>query len=618
MYLGDISQLRYLIMCVSTLAGTVLVAGCLDKEAVRPQPVRVAQPETVIDYKVELENSPSDKVTRNARRSLLTYRLRKQGAPGLTFLRRRVKHDEKKLIGILHSQGYYSASVTSRIAESPGKVAIVTFAVTPGPLFELAEHTLTLENTGDTAPPTLEAASLGSPVGAPATAAEIKSAETAAVDALQSRGFPYAEYQGRAGATDMGAAVLTVNSFISTGPAFVFGPVRFEGLETVEEDYLLKYKPWQQSDAFNRHSLIDYQRRLTATNLFKSVSVRIPETPPASTGDRSALPVTVLTEERTHRRVAGGLRYDTDLGPSARASFLHRNFLGANENLRVWTEGGLVEQTIGVEMRKPEFLHPGQELTTNLALERNEDDAFDALTASAYAGLKRKLNRNWRVGLGILAEFGAIDDEGMDADAYLLGLPAFVNYDNTNDLLDPTKGWRMKLEAEPDVGLFDKSDTYFLTLDANGSVYRALDNKEKYVVAARARAASIIAKNLGSVPATRRLYAGGGGSVRGYDKYGVGPLDSDDDPVGGRLALELEGEVRVRFNEKFGVTGFISSGAVSTGINSDVFKDVQVAAGAGFRYFSPAGPIRADIAFPLNRRSVDDIAQVYFSIGQAF
>lgn len=618
MYLRGISQLRYLTVCVSILAVTVFIAGCLDKETVRPQPVRIAQPEKPIDYKVKLENSPSDKVTRNARRTLLTFRLRKEGAPGYTFLRRRVKHDEKKLISILHSQGYYSASVSSGIAESPGNAANVTFTVHPGPVFKLAEHTLSLENTGDAALPVLDAASLGSPVGAPAIAAEIKDAETAAVAALQSQGFPYAEYQGRTGVVDPDMGTLTVNSIISTGPSFAFGPVRFEGLESVEAEYLLKYMPWQQSETLNRHSLIDYQRRLNATNLFKSVSVRISETPPDGATNLPALPVTVLVEERTHRRVAGGLRYDTDLGPSARASFLHRNFFGANENLRAWMEGGLVEQSIGVEMRKPEFLHPGQDLTVNLALERNEDDAFDAVTASAYAGLKRRLNRNWRVGLGMLAEFGAIDDEGMDADAYLLGLPAFANYDSTNDLLDPTKGLRVKLETEPNVGLFDKSDTYFLTLDANGSVYKALDNKEKYVLAARARAASILSRGLDSIPATRRLYAGGGGSVRGYDKYGAGPLDSDDDPVGGRLALELEGEARVRFNKKIGITGFISSGAVSTGINSDVFDDVRVAAGAGFRYFSPAGPIRVDVAFPLNRRSVDDIVQVYFSIGQAF
>lgn len=612
------SLLRYLTICVSTLAVTVFVAGCLNKETVRPQPVRVAQPETTIDYKVKFENSPSDKVTRNARRSLLTFRLRKEGAPGYTFLRRRVKHDEQKLISILHSQGYYAASVSSGVEENPGKAAVVTFTINPGPVFKLMEHTLILENTGDAALPALDAASLGSPVGAAAIAAGIKDAETAAVNALQNQGFPYAEFRERTGLVDTDAAALTVDSIISTGPGYKFGEVRFEGLESVEEDYLLKYMPWKQSDAFNRHSLIDYQRRLSATNLFKSVSVRIPETPSGGAGNLPAFPVTVLVEERTHRRLAGGLRYDTDLGPSARASFLHRNFLGANENLRVWTEGGLVEQSIGVEIRKPEFLHPGQDLTANLALERNEDDAFDAVTASAYAGLKRRLNRKWRVGLGVLAEFGAIDDEGMDADAYLLGLPAFASYDSTNNLLDPTKGLRIKLETEPDVGVFDKSDTYFLTLDANGSVYKALDHKEKYVMAARARVASIIAENLGSVPATRRLYAGGGGSVRGYDKYGVGPLDGNNDPVGGRLALELEGETRVRFNDRFGIAGFVAAGAVSTGIDSNVFDDVQVAAGMGFRYFSPAGPIRVDVAFPLNRRSGDDIVQVYFSIGQAF
>ena len=583
----------------------------------RTQPVRfqAAQQEATVNYTVKLEGSPSEQIDKAARRTLLTYRLQKQGAPGFIFLHRRVKHDEEKLISILHSQGYYSASVSSETDGSSGQTALVRFTIDPGPVFILAQHNLKLDNSAGAAPPALDAASLGSPVGAPAIAADIKAAERAAVNALQGRGFPYAAYQGRTGVADTDTATLVVDSVISTGPGFEFGPVHFEGLETVAKGYLLKYMPWQRSDVFNRQSLADYQRRLTATSLFKSVSVRMPEAPPDGL---SALPVTVLVEERTHRRLTGGLRYDTDLGPSARAGFLHRNFFGANENLRAWSEGGLVAQSIGIELHKPEFLHPGQDLTANLALERNEDDAFDAVTASAYAGLKRKLRRNRRVGLGLVAEFGAIDDAGRDANAYLLGLPAFASYDGTDNLLDPTRGMRLKVKTEPNVGVFDKSETYFLTLDANGSVYKALDTSGKYVLAVRARAASIVSDALASIPATRRLYAGGGGSVRGYAKYGVGPLDRNDDPLGGRLAFELEGESRVRVNEKFGVTGFISSGAVSTGINSEIFADVQVAAGAGFRYFSPAGPLRVDVAFPLNGRATDDIVQVYFSIGQAF
>jgi translocation and assembly module TamA len=106
--------------------------------------------------------------------------------------------------------------------------------------------------------------------------------------------------------------------------------------------------------------------------------------------------------------------------------------------------------------------------------------------------------------------------------------------------------------------------------------------------------------------------------VRGYALQQIGPLDSANDPVGGRSMIEVGAELRWRVYGDFGIVPFIDGGQVYDTETPDFAQELQWAAGLGFRYYTPIGPIRADIAFPLNPRSSDDRFQVYFSLGQAF
>ena len=77
-------------------------------------------------------------------------------------------------------------------------------------------------------------------------------------------------------------------------------------------------------------------------------------------------------------------------------------------------------------------------------------------------------------------------------------------------------------------------------------------------------------------------------------------------------------ELRTQVTDTFGVVPFVDAGSVSKASHPDFEEGVQVAAGLGLRYFTPVGPLRLDVAVPLNRRDADDSFQFYISIGQAF
>ena len=120
------------------------------------------------------------------------------------------------------------------------------------------------------------------------------------------------------------------------------------------------------------------------------------------------------------------------------------------------------------------------------------------------------------------------------------------------------------------------------------------------------------------MPANLRFYAGGGGSVRGFAYQTAGELDEEHDPIGGRSLFEVSGEVRVRVTETIGVVAFVDAGTAFTSTVPDFDDELRIGVGPGIRYFSPIGPFRLDVGFPVNPRDSDDAFQLYISLGQAF
>jgi len=587
-----------------------------------PDITAFSAPETAVSYEVSLSGLPDDEMTALAEEALSVYRQRDKGAMSLAFLKRRARGDIAVLRKLLRSRGYYRGSVDIEVARTgPGeadgeRLAEVRITVQPGRRFTLEHHGFVLDDPSGTAR-LPDATAFGSPVGAPASAAAIVDAETAVVDRLTRTGFPYAKRVDRDALADIEAATLRVDTVVATGPASTFGTVAYSGLEDVRARYLQTYIPWAEGETFDVARVLAFKRALVATDLFSTVTVKPPAKPPANPGP-APLPLTVEVEERPFRTVSAGVRFSTDEGPSVTGGFEHRNLWGENETIRLEAEAGTTLQRLAAGYREPQYLRNGQDLTASLTFKREEDDAFDHLGTTATVGLQRRLDRYWLVGAGGLLEASLVTDEGVERAVFLAGLPLFAEYDSTDDALNPAKGYRLDLKVTPFAGTFDGDFSGFLTVDATASTYFDVAGDGKWVFAGRGRLASIVTDGVASVPATRRLYSGGGGSVRGFAHRFVGPLDARNDPVGGLSAVELGAEIRARIWGDIGGVLFAEAGSVGVEGFPDFNEGVQFAAGFGLRYFSPAGPIRVDLAFPLNGRDADDAFQLYFSIGQAF
>jgi translocation and assembly module TamA len=218
---------------------------------------------------------------------------------------------------------------------------------------------------------------------------------------------------------------------------------------------------------------------------------------------------------------------------------------------------------------------------------------------------------------GLAYEYSLVDDQDELTRYGLVSVPLSLDWDRRNDALDPSKGWQTFLATAPYQDTL--SDLSFIKTLGEGSVHIRLSREPQLVLSTRATLGSITGASVEDVPADKRFYAGGGGTIRGYKYQSVGELDEDGDPVGGNSMATVSFELRSRVSRTIGTALFLDGGTTYPEAVPDPNVDFLWGAGFGLRYFMSFAPLRADIAFPLNRRDEIDAAfQFYISLGQSF
>ncbi|MCR9257241.1 MAG: BamA/TamA family outer membrane protein [Alphaproteobacteria bacterium] len=563
-----------------------------------------------MEVEVKLSGLPSKDLEALAEESLLLMR-DDEPVDDRIAVERLAALDRGMLRKLLESRAYYGAdiSVTTTFSEN---AAVLAFDVSPGNPYLLADISFDYgANTDDRLPYDIEAFDLYS--GMTAKAAPLKELSGRLVRRLQELGYPEARIVRTRFISNADIETIDGELAIETGPLVTLGSLRFEGLERVNEGYLRRLVSWQPGGLYDPARLTRVRRALSATGLFKTIVVDLhPEGAPGAD-----TPVLVRLEERPHRALSAGLSYSTDEGVSAHAAWRHRNFGGEGEVLTTEVEGGGRRQEASAEYRVPNFRSIGQTLTAESILSREDDDAFEEIGIENILVLSWPVAETLTLTLGPTLTISQVDD-GRTSDLFtLLGLVGSARYDSTDDLLNPTKGARVAFQSAP-AGSVLGERVAFWSNDFAASTYIELLREGRLVFATRGRLGSIVGAERDDIPATHRLYAGGGGSIRGFGFRDVGPIDPDGDPIGGRSVIETSAELRFRFLDDYGLVPFIDGGQVFEAVIPDFSGEYRWAAGLGLRYFSPIGPVRLDVGFPLNGRESDDDFQLYISVGQAF
>lgn len=525
-------------------------------------------------------------------------------------LRRRAERDVPRFMQVLRAHGYYAASVEVRF-QTDRAPARVRFQVDPGPRYVFRDVRVVPADAD--APRAPSPAESGLAPGEPALAQAIIQAEDRIVQALERQGYPFARANQREVRVEHAAQAVDVTYRYAAGPPAVFGETTMEGLTSVRERFVRGKVPWRPGDPYDGRLLRLAQRRMVGADVFTSVRVIKGD---ALTED-DALPIRVEVGERKHRSISMGVGHATDEGARGRISWEHRNLLHEGERFSWTWSASEIGYSTEARFQKPDFRRVDQTLKLTLRAALDEPDAYRSRYVGVLLGVDRALQRGLVVGAGTGFKYSSVRDADEENRFGLLYFPVHADWDRSDDVLDPRRGGRLTLSAAPyhDV---TGSEVTFLKGRAGATRYLRVTRRPAIDLALRVVAGTIVGASRDDVPADERYYAGGGGTVRGYAYQSVGPPDGKK-PLGGKSLVLASSELRWRLNREFGLVAFADGGAAHEDSVPDPSEDFLWGAGLGLRYFTPVGPLRFDLAVPLNRRSgMDDAYQFYISLGQAF
>ncbi|MCA1662250.1 MAG: BamA/TamA family outer membrane protein [Novosphingobium sp.] len=553
-------------------------------------------------------------------------------------LARRARTDRDLLLRVMRNYGYYDAEVYQTLgglregesvagAATPGQ-ATVRFDVLPGPQYVFGQVALgELAATGDDFAALRAAFGIGP--GDPVLGDAIVTERIELDLALGETGYAFAKVGEPDLLIDHARREGDLTIPVTPGGKYAFGAVTSALPKFLSSRHLAAIARFDPGDIYKRSEVDDLRRAILATGLVSSVTVTPREVEAPAPGDLGTVAIDVALTKAPLRTIAGLVGYSSDEGFRAEASWEHRNLFPPEGALRVRGVAGTQEQLAGVTFRRNNVWGRDRILSLDLFAQTQDRDAFEARTVSFLANFERQstiiYQKRWTYGIGLQAiatgeREGSVDGVEAPRQTFFIGaVPGHVLYDASDDLLDPTRGFRAGLRLSPEFSKINRggSATY-IKAQFDGSYYQPVS--ERIVLAARARLGTIAGTEIAQIAPSRRFYAGGGGSVRGYGFQQIGPRDTAGDPSGGRSLSELAVEARVRtglFDGALAVVPFVDAGAVDE-TSTPSLSDLRFGAGVGLRYYTNFGPLRVDFATPLNPRPGDSRIGVYVALGQAF
>jgi translocation and assembly module TamA len=537
----------------------------------------------------------------------------------------RAEEDVALVVRLLRSEGYYDAVATSAIeqlpaeGDAPGRIR-VTLTVVAGNRYNFGAIAIA---GPDTEPPGMARRYLPLVSGEPIRAVDVEAAEANVLLRLPQEGYPFPQLNLRDIVLDPDTRLGDYTLPLDPGPRARFAGFTTEGEKLAfDVDHVGVLARFRRGELYDRRKVDDLREAMVSTRLFSTVSAEPVLTGETAEDGTQYVNILVRQQAGPARSIDASAGYSTGEGFRLEGAWEHRNLFPPEGALRLAAIAGTQEQNVSVRFRRSNWGQRDRALLVQLDIGRRDFEAFQGYTARLYGLVSRESTpiwqKRWTYAYG--AELLATNENRNGnavislSDAYYIGgLIGQLGYDRSNSLLDPTRGFRLLARVNPEASLRDGSRFYVRNL-IDGSVYYPVG--EQFVIAGRARLGSIFGIARDDLAPSRRLYAGGGGSVRGYGFQELGPRDLNNVPLGGRSLAEFALEGRYRFGN-YGVVAFVDAGQVYEA-QYPTFDSMRFGVGIGGRVYTNFGPVRVDVATPIGRRQGETLINIYVSIGQAF
>ena len=583
-----------------------------------------------------------------------SWRLRLDSPSGGFGLTRRVVADYPRLTDALWANGYYNATIRARVAGVPvfpdgrggeaaaqaaeayrgRELAPVVFEVELGPQFRLGAIEVIDARTHAPIDRSLfSRRAFDFATDEPARGSSLIARQAEWIDELRAKSYPLAKVVEARPVVRHDAEVVDATFVIAPGPEAGIGAVRYEGSPGVDPAVIRSFVYLEEGEPYSPKRLADTRKSILQIEAIGGAKVEDAQDHLDANGN---MPIRVDTTERKEHAFGVSANYSNTDGPALRTYWMDRNLFGGAERLRFDVEGGLapiggasaapnfsdlkisdVIGRAGVSFIKPALDGTRNDLLIDAAAVRERTDYYAANYGTGTIGVRHRFAETTSVQAGVQIEAGHTFDAWGGHDYSLFGFPLSANYDSTDSPLAPTKGVRAVANVTPYVKALPHG-VGMVQSKGQVSTYYALDDQAWYILAGRVAAGSIVGADIADIPASHRFFAGGGGSVRGYVYKSIAPDNGFGFPTGGRSLFETSGEARIKVTPNIGVVPFVDAGTAFSSPYPDFQTTMRVGAGLGFRYYTAIGPIRVDLATPVNRRPGDGKFALFIGIGESF
>jgi translocation and assembly module TamA len=528
--------------------------------------------------------------------------------------------DYGRIVSILYEYGYFGPVVSILVdgreaADIPPlsrltSVQRVDLRVSPGPAFHLGTAQI-----GPLAPGTDLPA--GFRTGAPGGTLIIGETARASVTAWRAIGNAKATVASQDISADHKAEELDVRLTVAPGPRVSFGTLNVAGNSKVKEFRIRDMTGSISGKVFDPVVLERMAARLRRSGAFSSVSVREADT----LGPDDTMDIDVTVVDAKPRRFGFGAQIMSTEGLTVSGYWLHRNLFNGAERLRIDGEvSGLGGETsgydyhLGFNLTRPSTFTTETDLYITGEIEQLDEPLFFSRQANFAVGFTKYFSKELQAELGVGYRFSDVRDSFGSRTFSHLTLPVAVTWDKRDDVLNPTGGFYLRAEGLPYVGLAGSATGGRGYADAR--IYRGFGADNGVVLAGRLQFGTILGSSIAQTPPDLLFLSGGSGTVRGlpYQSHSVtvGGVET-----GGRSFIGLAGEARVKVTDRISAVAFYDAGYVGQNSFIDDTGGWQSGAGLGIRYNTGIGPIRLDVATPVQGSASSDI-QFYIGIGQAF
>lgn len=549
----------------------------------------------------------------------------------------RAKGDYRRLLAALYNSGHYgvSVSITVNGAEAaninPGKqlpdTSTVAISVRPGPQYGFGQAEVV-----NAAPPPVDPddvtktfAEIGYIAGAPARATVVRQAGKLAVLQWQQQGHALAKVEGREATALHPQEQLNVTIRMNPGPKAYFGDVTVSGTERMDPAFVAYMAGLTPGEEYDPDELKRARERLDRLGVFSTRKLEAAN----SLNSNGLLPFGLVVKERKLRKIGIGATVSSVDGAGVEAYWLHRNLFGKAERLRLDAKFGGVgtsdaveefDYALGATLTQPGFFSPDTDLVSNIFAKREFNETFLETSAGGSIGVTHYLSRTTTLRGNVFGEVAEFEDAFGTRQFATFGADGEAELDFRNSKVDPTSGTYFKVNARP----FYETEfgNAALRMEVEARAYLGFGADDRTVFAGRVKLGSLVGPSVAQTPPDQLFLTGGGNSVRGYAFKSIGipraGIDGAQDVAGGRSLLEGSLELRQRFTESIGAVAFVDAGLVEGNSFVNLEEDLRVGVGIGLRYYTGLGPIRLDVAVPLDPGPDDPDFAVYAGIGQAF